>query len=144
MTHASNIKAFATAAGSPDFLIQSYCGLVAIELVIKQEVGLADHDVCYGLNKFCVQKAIGSRSWCSSFLLSLANQLRNDINAIQVNGKDGLPRAAPAGCYPYIRYTRIDNDGWPVPNTNDAALQALAKTVQQILSLLRRTFGVQI
>lgn len=106
MAHTSNINAFVNAAGGANHLIQAYCGLVAIELMIKQEVGLVDHNVCAGLNKFRLMRSIGHRSWTANFLLSLTNRLRNDINAIQVNGKDGMPRSAPVESYgfpPLIR-----------------------------------------
>jgi hypothetical protein len=142
MRHTSNINAFLSAAGSSDCLIQAYCGLVAIELLIKHEVGLQDHNICHGLDKFRMLRAIDNKSWTTNALLSLTNRLRNDIQAISANGKDGVGRSAPVDSYPYIRYSRIEVDGWAIPKTTSEQLKTLSDTVNSIRSFLKNNFAL--
>ncbi len=137
----TNLSSFLSAANGPDPLLQCYCGLVALELVIKHEVGLADHNVVHGLNKFRSAKAVNAKAWAGVPLLTLTNKLRSDLVRIYVNGVDGLPRTIPSESYPYIRYCRFANDGWATPNTT-SELTTLANTVQQIRTFLRTNFSL--
>lgn len=142
MRHTSNIRIFLAAASTDAHpLVRAYCGLVAIELLIKAEIGLVDHNVCAGLNKLRATRSIGTKSWSAVAMTGLIERLRNDITAIQVNSKAGLPVSAPADSYPYIRYLRLDVDGWPLPHTSVAAIQNLANTVQALRAFLKTTFG---
>lgn len=142
MQHSSNIKSFILAANGQDPLLRAYCGLVALELTIKHEVGLSDHDVVHGLNKLRAVKAVDSKSWTAGGLLSMTNKLRTDLVAIHVNGVDGAARTAPANSYPYLRYCRFANDGWAAPHTAEIELATLANTVQQIRNFLRTNFSL--
>lgn len=142
MTHATNIAGFLAAArASADPLTQAYCGLVAIELVLKQEIPLGNHDVPSALKRFATRNAIGLKAGCKVRLDTLAVQLHNSIRAISVQGKDYAPRAAPGECYPYIRYARHAGDKWPDPSTSIQEAQALASIVVQIRSYLTSKFG---
>lgn len=139
--HKTNIRYFLEAASIGNNLLAAYCSLVALELVLKSEVSLKDHDVCNGLNKLGITKGIGPLAFHRLALLSLSNQLRSDISAIHVNDRDGLPRLAPPNSYPYIRYTRIDGDGWGAPTCVDGDLVPLLKTLNKIRAYLRVNFG---
>jgi hypothetical protein len=141
MPHTSNINAFILAATVKSPLVQAYCGLVAIELVLKHEVALVDHNVCAALNRFRTQRANSSSAFG---LIALTSQLQAAIVAIQVNGKDGLPRAAPYDSFPYIRYSRFDTDGWGEPHTLTGTIESLANIVQRLRLFLRTHFGFQI
>lgn len=142
--HATNIQVFLDAASNGSDLVGVYCGLIAIELVLKQQVSLTDHDVCAGLNKLGISKGVGKDQHHRPIILALSNQLRTDIGRIYVNGKDGLPRFAPFNSYPYIRYTRIALDGWPAPVCAAAEMLALRRTVNKIRAYLRINFGCKL
>lgn len=140
MPHTSNIKAFLRATLDQAPLVRAYCGLVAIELVLKQEVGLTDHNICAGLDKFRVQRAVGTKSWTATALIALTNRIRSGIVAIHVNDKLGLPRSAPFDSYPYIRYLRLEGDGWGAPETALSTVEALAAAVLEVRVFLRTHF----
>lgn len=63
--HTTNIRAFvAAAASSADQTVKAYCGMVAIELVLKQSTGLTDHNVPSALNIFAQRFAIDHHRGC--------------------------------------------------------------------------------
>ncbi|CAD6560603.1 hypothetical protein LMG28727_07199 [Paraburkholderia kirstenboschensis] len=139
--HKTNIQAFRQAAlTSGDSIVKAYCGLVAIELVLKQATGLKDHNVPSALKKFAIKHAIDHMSGCKIRLNALATQLSNRIDAISVNGVDGNGRAAPTDSYPYIRYTRHLTDGWPSPSTSLEQATELAEKVAEIRAYLASKF----
>ena len=142
MLHNTNISSFLSAANGQDPLLRCYCGLIALELVIKHEIGLADHNVINGLNKLRLAKAVNAKAWASVPLIALMNKLRTDLVAVYVNGRDGLPRTIPAEIYPYIRYCRFANDGWNWPYITNVELITLGNTVQQIRTFLRTNFSL--
>lgn len=145
MSHKSNIQAFLAATKSTtDALSVAYCGLVAIELNLKALVDLRDHNVPAGIHRFRTKFAVGHKHGCGMVLSSLAAKLTNDIKRLHVQGKDGKPRAAPPDVYPYIRYTRIQGDGWDVPQTPLSDLAILVDTVGQIRNYLRTKFGLHL
>lgn len=139
--HTTNVRNFVDASDrvqSP--LLQAYLGLVAIELVLKAHVPLTNHDVCSGLGRYRNKYCVGANQQKAIALTALITRLRNDIQSIRVNGTDGSPRYAPGDSYPYIRYVRLDGDGWPAPTCLPEQLARLARTVQQARVLLRNEF----
>jgi hypothetical protein len=139
--HITNISAFvAAAASSPNEIVQAYCGMVAIELVLKQETGLTDHNIPSALNIFAHKFCVNQRKGCKIRLNALSVQLSNALKAISVQGKDGVARYAPAESYPYIRYTRHATDGWPSPSTSDEQVKTLVKAVEGTRSYLTTKF----
>ena len=139
--HITNIRAFVTAAASStDELVRAYCGMVAIELVLKQATGLTDHNIPSALNIFAHRFAVGHKSGCKSNLHALSAQLSNALKAISVQDKNGKPRLAPAESYPYIRYTRHVTDGWPAPSTTYEQVKMLADRVDKTRSYLATKF----
>lgn len=140
--HITNLKAFVGASNNiSDPILKAYCGLVAIELELKDATGLKNHDVPAHLNRFATKYAIDHLSGCGIKLNSLSTQLQNNLTQISVQDKDQKPCPAPKDSYPYIRYTRLAADGWPAPSTSLAQAQDLANTVQQIQTYLRRKFN---
>lgn len=128
--HTTNIRAFIHAAeSSTDMTVKAYCGMVAIELVLKESTGLKDHNVPAALNAFAHKFAVGNLQGCKIRMNALATQMSNSLKAISVQGIDGLPRFAPAESYPYIRYTRHVADGWPTPNTTEEQVKAFCNVV---------------
>ena len=123
-------------------LMQAYCGLVAIELVLKGEVTLTDHNVPAGMDRFKTVKATGQKAYAAFALSSLAAQLRSDIQNMYVQGKNGTSRQAPFDSYPYIRYTRVSGDGWGAPETSVKEIDQIAKTVQRIRNYFKVNFGL--
>lgn len=139
--HVTNIDAFVAAADvSGDLITRSYCGMVAIELVLKEATGLSDHNIPAGLKHFANKFAIGHLYGCKTRLNVIATQLSNAITAISVQGIDGNARAAPAASYPYIRYTRHVGDGWAVPSTTPDQARALSDAVMNARAYLRQKF----
>lgn len=139
--HTTNIHAFVAAANSSvDEVIKAYCGMVAIELVLKQSTGLTDHNVPSALNIFAHRFAVGHLQGCKIRLDALSVQLKNALKAISVQGKDGMARYAPAESYPYIRYTRLAVDGWPAPVTTNEQVDALASAVGGTRAYLKDKF----
>lgn len=139
--HTTNIRQFAEASdSSSSSLLQAYLGLVAIELVLKAFVPLTNHDVCSGLVRYKNKYCVGAQQNKAMSLTAVTSRLRNDIQAICVNDRDGLPRYSPAESYPFLRYVRLDADGWFPPACKPEELTRLARTVQQARSLLRKNF----
>jgi len=139
--HATNIRAFVVAAtSSADEMVRAYCGMVAIELVLKQATGLTDHNIPGALNVFALRFAVGNQRGCKVRLNALSAQLSNALQAISVQGKDGLARFAPSESYPYIRYTRHAADGWSAPSTTHEQVKTLADLVGSIRSYLATKF----
>jgi hypothetical protein len=140
-SHTTNLAAFVEAASSASHLItRAYFGLVAIELVLKESVALKDHNVPSALNKFASRYAVGPLSGCKIRLNALATKLQNDLTRIVAQGMDGNPRRIPAASYPYLRYVRLDSDGWGKPASTLAEMEALASTVAEIRAYLRQKF----
>lgn len=140
--HASNIRAFVAAAGaSTDDMVKAYCGMVAIELVLKEATGLKDHNVPAALNLFAHKFAVGHLSGCKVRLHALSTQLSNALKTISVQGKDSQPRYAPTESYPYIRYTRHGVDGWSTPATTEEQAKTLSSTVSGTRAYLKTKFS---
>lgn len=143
MNFTSNIQIFAHAATtSSTALIKAYCGLVAIELVLKQEVNLRSHNIPQALATFKNMNAVGRKSMHVAILNSLRQRLVNDLTAISTQNRHGVPCAAPSNSYPYIRYTRFAVDGWGIPDTPSARLATLAVTVDHARHILKTKFGL--
>lgn len=139
--HTTNIRAFVVAAtSSADEIVKAYCGMVAIELVLKQATGLTDHNIPGALNVFAHQFAVGNQRGCKVRLNALSVQLSNALKAISVQGKDGVARFAPAESYPYIRYTRHVTDGWSAPATTLEQVKTLSNLVGSTRSYLATKF----
>jgi len=139
--HTTNIRAFvAAAAASGDHTLRAYCGMVAIELVLKQATGLTGHNIPCALNIFAHRFAVDRQRGCKVRLNALSAQLSNALKAISVQGKDGVARFAPAESYPYIRYTRLVTDGWPAPSTTQEQMKTLADLVCSTQSYLATKF----
>jgi hypothetical protein len=140
--HTKNIAAFVTAcASSSDHLVNAYLGLVAVELVLKNDTGLKDHNVPAAIDKFAHHFATGNLQGCRIKLTALSVQLRNAIKAVSVQGVDGNPRSAPDECYPYIRYARHESDGWSEPFTSEEQAKNLSANVTEIRAYLKSKFG---
>lgn len=144
MRHSTNIQQFLAAAKSGPPLLGIYCALIAIELAIKKEAGLKDHNLCSGLNRLKALKAIGNKSWVANNFTGLVERLKSDLKAIAVNDKFGLPTKMPHESYPYIRYARMACDQWPAPHVTDVELNALLQTVQQIRVFLKMHFSIDL
>lgn len=143
MIHTQNIAAFLYVASKcTNELVRTYCALVAIELVLKQHVGISDHNIPGGIDRIRLKMAIGKKSGCAQQLTSLATKLRNDLATIAVQSKQFTPRFTPAESYPYIRYARMAGDGWGPPETSPEQLETLSKTVSQLRFYLKSKFGM--
>lgn len=141
--HRQNISQFVEAAdrvSSP--LLQAYLGLVALELVLKSLVPLTNHDVGSGLTRFKNIHCVGAKQRCAQTLTGMIARLRNDIQGICVNDRVGTARYSPVDSYPFIRYARLDGDGWPAPFCDVGDLPRLARSVQQVRAFLRKEFGL--
>lgn len=143
--HATNIQNFLSGCGdSAPALIRAYLGLVAIELALKAHVRLTNHDVCHALTQYKNKYCVGGLAFKKSSLAAIGTRLRNDIQAIRVNDRDGQPRFAPGESYPFIRYVRLSDDGWDAPSCPLADVERLARTVQQARALLRKEFKLPV
>jgi hypothetical protein len=143
MAHTKNVTSFLSIAGnSSSNIAQIYCALVAVELVLKQHVGLSDHNVPSGIDRVRLRMATGNKSGCAQQLTNLATKLRNDISHIAVQNKDLTARQAPPDCYPYLRYARLVEDSWGHPETTPEQLNALNNTVSQLRHYLKSKFGM--
>jgi hypothetical protein len=143
MAHTQNIAAFLSiSADSGSNIAKIYCELVAVELVLKQHVGLSDHNVPSGIDRVKLRMATGTKSGCAAQLTNLATKLRNDLATIAVQNKNFTACQAPPSCYPYIRYARISGDGWGSPETSHEQLKSLSETVSQLRFYLKSKFGM--
>jgi len=140
--HTKNIDAFVKACvSSSDHVVNAYLGLVAVELVLKNDTGIKDHNVPAAIDKFAHHFATGHLQGCQIKLNALAVQLRNAIKAVSVQGVDGNPRFAPVESYPYIRYVRHESDGWSAPFTSEEQAKILSAKVTEIRAYLKTKFG---
>ncbi|WP_310384769.1 hypothetical protein [Roseateles sp.] len=140
--HTKNIDAFVAASvSSSDHIVKAYLGLVAVELILKNDVGLKGHNVPAAIDKFAHLFAIGHHQGCKIKLNALVAQLRNAITAITVQGKDGNPCNAPVDSYPNIRYVRHESDSWPAPFTSEEQAKVLSAKVLEIRAYLKNKFG---
>lgn len=141
MTHKQNINAFLSVTTQcSNELVRTYCALIAVELVLKQHIKITDHNIPGGIDRIRLKMAVGNKSGCTQRLTSLATKLRNDLTAISVQSKYSTPCSAPSDCYPYIRYTRMEGDGWGEPETSPAQLRTLNNTVSELRSYLKNKF----
>lgn len=141
-TYSSNIKSFVQSAkASNDPVAQAYFGLVAIELVLKESTGLKSHDVPGAIVDFANRYAIKKLTGCKIRLNSLSAQLSTDLGQMITNDKSKAPCITPSNCYPYLRYTRHEADGWAVPVTTAEQAKRLASTVAQVRAYLREKFS---
>lgn len=141
-SHTTNLEAFVEAASVAKHpLTRAYFGLVAIELVLKEATGLKDHNVPSALNKFANRYAVGHLAGCKIKLNVLAVSLQNDLVRIAAQGADGLPCSVPVASYPYLRYARLESDGWDSPSSTLEDVEQLATTVDQIRAYLRKKFS---
>jgi hypothetical protein len=139
--HKTNVSAFIAAASSTsDNVVKAYCGMVAIELVLKHSTGLKDHNVPGALNKFAEKYARDDFRGCKVKINTLSNRMTNALKNIGVQGVDGVARFAPSECYPYIRYARHSVDGWPEPSTTAEQAKILADIVAETRSYLLNKF----
>lgn len=139
--NAYNIQSFSEVAeSSQDPIIKAYCGLVAIELVLKEAVGLRDHNVPAAMVKFAHRFAVGHQTGCKVRLTVLSVQLQNDMARVFANSADGVAQSIPPASYPSLRYVRHASDGWPDPSTPRESLEKLALTVSQIRAYFRDKF----
>jgi hypothetical protein len=137
MPYSYNRSAFrAGADDSLPILLRTYCSLVALELGLKDFLGLqespgnAGHDLPDLLN----QVKQRNRRSCGS-INSIQTQLRNQLTAIRCQGKAGVPHSIPAQSYPHIRYMRHTSD-WQTDFSTDQQLHAVLSTVRKLVSSL--------
>lgn len=141
-TYKSNINSFVKSANSSmDPIAKAYFGLVAIELILKESTGLRSHDVPGAIIDFSNRYATKKLSGCKIRLTSLATQLSHDLSQITTNDKNKIPSLTPSNCYPYLRYTRYQVDGWASPVTTPDQAKKLASTVIQVQAYLREKFS---
>lgn len=140
MPHNKNIKSFLIGANGQDPLMKCYCGLVAIELSIKHQVGLKDHNVINGLVIF----SRAQQPWAQRALTAFADRLRRDLVVLIANNSKGVVGPVSMDSYPNMRYCRFAEDGWDQPCTTEQQLNVLAGTVQEVRTFLRRNFSLPI
>lgn len=144
MPYSYNRSAFrAGTADSLPILLRTYCSLVALELGLKDALGLkgspgnAGHDLPDLLNqvKDRNKRARGTIS-------SIQTQLRDRLTSIRCQGRAGLPQSIPATSYPHIRYMRHTDD-WPSDASADSELHAVLSTVRKLISSLAH-YGINV
>lgn len=145
MSHTSNIKSFLAAAAASDCpLIQSYCGLVAIELAIKRKIKCSDHNIPDAIRrlgrKSQAPKLNSSQKVVLSAMATTLTNLLGEIHCLSKDGVNSIP--VPGDNYPYMRYTRFEGDGWGKPETPPDKVRALASCVNQIRFHLKLTLGM--
>jgi hypothetical protein len=122
-------------ASSP-VLLRTYCSLVALELGLKDFLGLSEtaanagHDLPDLLNRVKER----DRRTCSS-LNSIQTQLRRQLTSIRCQGRGGAAQSIPASSYPHLRYMRHESD-WPSDASTDSQLHTVLSTVQKLTSSL--------
>lgn len=141
MPHKTNTKGFLAAADSSQTgIIKAYCGLVAIELELKSQIRVTDHNVPSSMLALRAAKPKPG----SQVLNSFAEQLRNDIERIQVTGAHGDRRTAPHCSYPYIRYATMEADGWDHPTSTEEDFTRLCATIARIRKYLKTNYNLSL
>jgi hypothetical protein len=137
MPYGYNRNAFQAGCNEPlPVLLRTYCSLVALELGLKDFLGLlespdnAGHDLPDLLNQVKQRE----RRTCAS-INSIQTQLRHQLTAIRCQGRTGVPQSIPAQSYPNIRYMRHSDD-WPADHSTDQQLHAVLGTVRKLISSL--------
>ena len=137
MAYSYNRKAFhAGGNASLPILLKTYCSLVALELGLKDFLGLSEssgnagHDLPDLLNQV-KQRERRTRASVNS----IQTQLRNQLTSIRCQGRAGFAQSIPAQSYPHLRYMRHQND-WSSDSSTDNQLHAVLSTVLKLTSSL--------
>jgi hypothetical protein len=144
MAYTYNRNAFkAGRAESLPILLRTYCSLVALELGLKDVLGLpespdnAGHDLPDLLNQLKKQNKRATPS-----INCIQTQLRNQLTAIRCQGIRGMAQSVPAQSYPHIRYMRHSTD-WQSDSSTDHQLRVVLSTVGKLVSSLTH-YGIDI
>lgn len=138
MSYNYNREAFrAGSHASLPILLRTYCALVALELGLKDHLGLSDssdnggHDLPDLLNRV---KLDNRRA--SACINAIQTQLRNHLTCIRCQNRSGRAQSIPAQSYPHVRYMRHTSD-WASDCSTDNHLHAVLTTVQKLISSLK-------
>ncbi len=142
MYRRANRSSFLGKPGS-SCLASTYGKLVAIELTIKDELGVAissgwQHDIQVMLTRFALHRSGVS----AAILNSLATQLANRLNVLSCTNKSGTRICVPSNNYPYMRYVLHEWDGNDAANTKENDIKAVDNIAERIIRILRRSYEV--
>jgi hypothetical protein len=139
MPYGYNRNAFQDGStASLPILLRTYCSLVALELGLKDFLGLPESpgNAGHDLPDLLTQVKHREKRTCAS-VNSLQTQLRHRLTAIRCQGKAGCAQSIPAQSYPHLRYMRHQSD-WAADFSTDSQLHAVLSTVQKLTSSLAR------
>lgn len=134
-----NRTAFLTvAAGAREpVLLRAYCGLVLIELALKEKLAASSlqHDIPMMLQKLA-QTLPGQRAALNQHRSELTNRLTT-LHTTRGDGSHGRVRAS---MFPDLRYLRHETD-WTSDASRDAELDALRICVDRLRAFLKTNVG---
>lgn len=142
MYRQANRSSFLGKPGS-SCLASTYGKLVAIELTIKDELGVTissgwQHDIQVMLTRFASHRTGVS----AAILNSLATQLANKLNLLSCTNKSGTRICVPSNNYPYMRYVLHEWDGDNAADTKENDIKAVDNIAERIIRILRSSYEV--
>ena len=138
MPHTHNRTAFrAAAASNLPSLIRAYCGLVLLELAIKERLGPPNqgHDLPVMLLRLAQQNKPQSAA-----LNQQRSDLTNKLSILYATRLDESAGRVRASAYPDLRYLRHVSD-WPSEASTDQQIENLRICVDRLRSYLKSNVG---
>lgn len=138
MPHTHNRAAFrAAAASNLPSLIRAYCGLVLLELAIKERLGPPNHG--HDLPVMLLRLAQQNRPQ-SAALNQQRSDLTNKLSLLYATRIDDSAGPVRASAYPDLRYLRHVTD-WNANASNDQQIEDLRICVDRLRSYLKTNVG---
>lgn len=135
MANVYNRSAFHSVAANTTSpaLIRAYCGMVVVELALKDHLGIANlgHDLPEMLRRLGNNNG-GLRAALNQHRCDLTNKLA----ALHSSKIDGSVGRVSAQSYPNIRYLRHTSD-WPINASTDSDIEALRVCIDRIRAFLK-------
>jgi len=128
----------AAATGESHALPRVYCGLVLIELALKDNLNVPGlkHDLPIMLRKV----SLANRSHKAAINQHIC-ELTNRLAVLHVSAVDGSPSRARATAYPDIRYVRHTSD-WTEQFSTDKEIEDLRICVGKIRAFLKTNLAI--
>jgi hypothetical protein len=139
MPYTHNRTAFRAVASNDQLppLLRAYCGLVLIELALKERLALPNlgHDLPRMLQRLGLQNRPQAAA-----LAKYRSSLCDKLTALHSSRNDNSIGRVRSLAYPDIRYIRHVDD-WNADASNDDEVKALRLCVDQLRSFLKTNVG---
>jgi hypothetical protein len=128
-------------------LAKAYGKLVAIEIVVKDELGPAatashGHDVPGLLVALAKARELAPHFVPKAAMTGKVAKLSSLLSGMTCTGKQGARMPVPAVNYPYMRYVLHENDGTHPTDTKEAHIADVGATADEVIDLLINAYKI--